>query len=383
MQQSINFKNPNEIKYIEPFISRGYGKTYYIYYINVKTGKRTKKTTKTKNQREAIRQLEQFKRIYYNNIDEQKIRRISDLLRILVEFRKAKFRAKTLELYNTALRSFISVVGDKELKFLMFVDIENYMARQAERIEKSSINIYVRTIKAAFNYAKKVGAIYENPVNGVELYKLPQKQRSCFEMEDIPRMIDAIERPYLKRIVKYALESGARINEILNLQWKDVNIREGLIYIRNKEDFETKTGEQRVIPLSDNIWNIITEDPDLFDKDIPVQQDLFQQSSNVYELCQGNTNRYLFGKSDGSKFNSNFISKLFKKYITKAEFDKKLCFHSLRHTALTNMGNSNFPLFYMQRIAGHRNIKTTEGYVHVSLKEIRNQMNSVNYSGIR
>lgn len=383
MQQLLNFKNPQEIKYFEPFIGKAYKGIYYIYFVSIKTGKRTKKTTKTRNQRDANRKLEQFKRIYYNNIEDQNIKRLADLLRILVEFRKAKFRKKTLELYNTSLRSLISIIGDKELKYIMFLDIEKYMSRQAERIEKSSINIYVRTLKAAFNYAKKVGAIYENPVNAVDLYKLPQKQRLSFEIEDIPRMIDSIEKPYLKRIVKIALESSSRISEILNLQWKDVNIRDGLIYIRNKDDFETKTGEERYIPLSDNIWDIVSENPYLNDNETPVQQDLFKEGPNIYELCQGKTNDYIFGKSDGSKYSSGFISKLFKKDIIKAGFDTNFCFHCLRHTSITNMGNSNFPLFYMQKIAGHKNIKTTEGYVHVSLKDIRNYMNSVNYSGIR
>jgi len=382
LQIEINYINPKEIRYIEPIISKGYKGKYDIYYTNIKTGKRSKKTTKTAIQREANKELDKFKRIYYNNIEDQKIKYISDLLRVINEYKKCRLSKKTLELYNISFKKLISVVGNKELRFIMYMDVEKLISRIVEKISKSSINIYIRTLKAGFNYAKKLGAIYENPVNAVDLFKIPNKPRLCFENEDIPKLIDCLDRPFLIRIVKFALESSARIGEILNIQWCDVDFEKGLINISNKGDFQTKTGEERFIPISKKIMQLIKEKPYLDDNEISVQQNIFEQNSNIYELNNKENKTYVFGKIDGTKFSTTYISKLFKKKIIKAGFEDKFHFHCTRHTSITGMGNSNFPLFFMQKLAGHKNIKTTEGYVHVSLNEMRNWMNSVNYSGI-
>ena len=49
----------------------------------------------------------------------------------------------------------------------------------------------------------------------------------------------------------------------------------------------------------------------------------------------------------------------------------KVCWHSLRHTAASWLAMGGTDLFMIARILGHKNLKTTERYSHLSEQSIR------------
>jgi integrase len=110
-----------------------------------------------------------------------------------------------------------------------------------------------------------------------------------------------------------------------------------------------------------------------------IQQHFQFDAANVFELDYRKEKNYVFGKPDGSKFSTGYISKLFREFLRKAGMDGKFHFHCLRHTALTNMANAGIPAFMIKEIAGHSDIKTTQGYVHPSLNEMRNILDNMDF----
>lgn len=66
---------------------------------------------------------------------------------------------------------------------------------------------------------------------------------------------------------------------------------------------------------------------------------------------------------------NNFKNRVFKKDV-KASGLREIRFHDLRHTALTIMVKKRVLLPVIQKIAGHKDIKTTMRYVHVMGKDI-------------
>lgn len=379
MQLALTYNSSKQVKYIEPFISKGYKGKYDIYYIDLKTGKRTKKTTSITSQRLAYRDLELFKKAYYNNLDTVKINTLFELHDLILKFRKSDLSVKTLKMYSTAFQKLINLIGNKELRFVIFKDLEYFKSILAGVLKPNTVNIYLRTLKSAFNYAKTLGAIYENPVNAVKFIKIPERDRLCFEEKDIPLLLNSIKQPFLKRIVKFGILSGMRRGEIMNMQWSDIDYERGEIIIANKDDFQTKTRRKRTIPLTEDMKRLFNENPYLNDNYAYTQPSLFD-TDNIYELDFRRNTNYVFGKPDGTRFDPGYISRLFKLNLRAAKFDEKYRFHCLRHTTFTNMGNNDFSVFQIKEIAGHADLKTTLIYVHASLDEMRSKMNSVNYS---
>ena len=65
----------------------------------------------------------------------------------------------------------------------------------------------------------------------------------------------------------------------------------------------------------------------------------------------------------------NFVDRIFEKDLAESGL-RRIRFHDLRHTAITLMVKKGVLLPMIQKIAGHKDIKTTMRYVHVLGKDI-------------
>jgi len=68
---------------------------------------------------------------------------------------------------------------------------------------------------------------------------------------------------------------------------------------------------------------------------------------------------YLFTKN-GVRFNSEYVSKQFKKSVVSAELNNDYHFHLLRASFISNLAKRNVPLSAIQKLVGHENIRITE-----------------------
>ena len=85
-----------------------------------------------------------------------------------LEYSKANKAKKTYLLDRQALNNFIVFVGNKNLLEINNYNVEKYKTHRLETIAKTSINIELRHLKAAFSMAVKWGFIQKNPVKGVK-----------------------------------------------------------------------------------------------------------------------------------------------------------------------------------------------------------------------
>ncbi|MCX6164227.1 MAG: site-specific integrase, partial [Ignavibacteriae bacterium] len=137
--------------------------------------------------------------------------------------------------------------------------------------------------------------------------------------------------------------------------WKDIALSEGIIHIRNKENFKTKTGKVRQIPISNKLNEIIKQ--------------MMVGDGNIIKLYD--LEGYIFSKPNNTVFSRSSISHKFKYYIRKAVMSEKYHFHCLRHTFITNCIKKGINANYVQALAGHSNLKTTLGYTHIGIEDLK------------
>lgn len=367
--QVPNLQSNNELKRpIKPFLSRCEEKVYYIYFTHPESGKRTKKSTGTTIKIKAEHEFKQFMKSQGSEVIQRclpKKIKLSDLLGMILSAFNSRKAFNTLSLYQIAFKHLISVMGNKEINSLTRFDSDYFINALIKRkLQSTSINIYLRHIKSAFNIAISYGLIEENPFKDLQNLTIPDKIRLNLSDAECQRLFEVVQDDFILRIIKFALLTAMRLSEIIHLQWKDIDYEGQKLTISNKENFKTKSRKNRTLAITESISKILSLENDGI-------------SSNVYRLRDQNS--YVFGNRNGFRFSPDYISHRFKRYSRRAGLNEKICFHTLRHSALSKMALSGIPINVLKEIAGHSSITTTQKYLHTDIKVLNEFMRKVDF----
>lgn len=212
------------------------------------------------------------------------------------------------------------------------------------------------------NEVKKTGFINENPFTDLDLssYKKSNKKERFLNLNErqiIQEYCLQNHKQDLLNYIEFAIETGLRQGEQLNLEWNRVNFAKKEIYIT-----DTKTDENRMIPLTPLAYTIL---------------------QTLQASMQTLTNHKPFN-APKSTVNSQW-QKLIKdlKLNKDKKLKNKLVWHSLRHTfaSYSIMGlhswqnHKPMPIVTLQKWLGHKNIKMTMRYAHLSVEDLKNEVN--------
>jgi len=145
--------------------------------------------------------------------------------------------------------------------------------------------------------------------------------------------------PKLANIVIFYTETGLRKNELLSLKWKDVDIENKTIHIKNAKNSakDGNSGKNRIVSMSTRAVNQLKE-----------------WSRNK------NPNSYVFGGSKGKRY------VIYNKFIEARERAslEHIKIHDLRATFATwriqGIRGKQLDLFKVSKILGHSDVRTTE-----------------------
>ena len=154
------------------------------------------------------------------------------------------------------------------------------------------------------------------------------------------------QAPYLKDFVVIALNTGMRKGEILSLKW--TQIRNGFIYLE-----KTKTDDARQVPINRDLGECL--------KGIRKRQHLISQ--------------YIF--SDGSGGFIRDIKTAFKSALIRAGITDFRP-HDLRHTFASHYLMRGGSLKGLKEVLGHKDIKMTMRYAHLSKEFAREEIQILN-----
>jgi len=328
---------------------RSNGVYYFIYEVG---GKRRWKSTNETNKQSALKSLV--------NLDVSKPappRRL--LLSLFIEefFRSAvsNYSAGTLKIYKDALSNFQSVVGDLPLQSVSLKHIDNFKTERLKTVLPVTLNIDLRTLRAAFNVGIKWKLIQDNPFRKVELMRIPEQQPIFLSKQNFKKLMSVIPAGVFHDLVMIAVFTGLRRGELVNLAWKDIDFEKKLIYIHSTENFQTKAGRRRTVPMNEIVYQLL---------------------SKWYQVS---THEMVF-THEGRNISENYVTYKFKRYVRNAELNDSLHFHSLRHTFATWLVQEGVNIYEVQKLLGHSSVKITEIYSHLLSSELHNAVNKIEVS---
>ncbi|OGS20057.1 MAG: hypothetical protein A3J83_03545 [Elusimicrobia bacterium RIFOXYA2_FULL_40_6] len=321
---------------------------YYIDYLL--NGKRKRVTTGETNQRSA----EKYYHNYLIKIERKELGYATEME--FNEFEQKYFRYSklhkskaTYKLDIAILKRFFSFISEScgILSDITSEQIEGFLqALGGEGLSNKTINNYLCQIKAALYQALKWNYIYKNPAVGINRLPYKRKRLPRFltneELQDLLKECPA----FLKNIVIFLSHTGLRIGELVNLEWRDVEIEKKLLHIQSKETWHPKDYEIRTIPLHEKL--------------IPI----------LKELKNSSKSKYVFSSVEGYKLDSDNLRK---RYLKKAALSAKLQgvgLHTFRHTFASHLAMAGADLVTLKELLGHSDLKTTLIYSHLSMPHI-------------
>ena len=150
---------------------------------------------------------------------------------------------------------------------------------------------------------------------------------------EMAAQVNEKRNPYMKPLIRLAVETGMRRGELLNIAWSDVDLAKGFIRI---PAVKAKTNKDRNIPLTPKAKRIIA--------DLAVDND---NQELVFDLS-GNAVRMSFQR------------------LRERAGMPHLHFHDFRHEAVSRFYDMGLTTPEVMAISGHRSVDMVERYSHAS-----------------
>jgi integrase len=268
-----------------------------------------------------------------------------------LEYAGTNLAPKTRANAARVLGHFSRFLGRKKLSALRGEDLENFKRSRKGKVQDSTINIDTRTLKAALEIAVTWGRIKSNPFRPVKLIRTAKKQIRPLSRDEFTALIRAIKETWLKDIVRFAVLTGLRRGEIMNLKWIDVDLERNEVRIVSSDTYRVKHGKIRVVPLADEAKSILSR-----------------------QVGKGD---YVFVGDDGKRLRDEFVSKKVKNYMRELSLPEELHFHSLRATFASWCHREGVSKGALQDLMGHSSVKTTELYTSLDDESLRSAVKKI------
>jgi len=274
-------------------------------------------------------------------------------------------RAKsTMVSYSNALTHFMRICGDRILETYTRQHFQKYKLQRynEEEIKKTTINIELRSIKAAFSWAYKNDILDRNPFKGQDYLFDTKPNRRAFKDYEIQKLLQVTEGKMIGLVIRLAYYTGMRVGELSELTWEMVNIKGRYIHLPAEI---TKTNTARSIPLGEKAFNIIKILENLL-------QTKMRKNPEWYENVEKAECHVLQKQRGYGRYEPRSIQDMFRKSMTRVGLTKELKFHCLRHSFATHLLEKGADIYAVSKIMGHSTpAVTSQFYDHTTALSYR------------
>jgi integrase len=232
--------------------------------------------------------------------------------------------------------------GERSVDQITVLDIERFFrARLAEGIARPTLNRQASALSVLLEWC--IGRGYRqgpNPALAVKRFKEGDGRDRYLTPDEAARLLLAAPA-HARPVILAALHTGGRLSEVLGLQWQHVDLLARVVTFARI----TTKGKmrRRHVPVSGELHSCLAGLP----RGAPHERVFLYRGAPMHDIRTS-----------------------FERARVRAGLGVEVSFHTLRHTFgswfVMNGGN----LRVLQKLMGHRSIKTTERYSHLSPEHI-------------
>lgn len=227
-------------------------------------------------------------------------------------------------------------VGDVYMRSISRDDVEQFLADRKQEVKPITVNSALRDIKRMFNAAVDGGYLEKNPVQRVKAAKVKQVDYKLPSEVEVERLMQAAS-PLLKQIILLLVSTGARLSEVLALDWSDIDFTKNTLKLRRR-----KVDDELDIPMTQRL-----------------KKDLWSRAMENNFPTRG----LLFPGKREKPISKEWVWRMFKRLVRKLGWPW-LTLKTLRHWVATEVWRRTRDLRAVQKLLGHSTLRMSENYMH-------------------
>ncbi|GMR23453.1 MAG: tyrosine-type recombinase/integrase [Acidobacteriota bacterium] len=236
-------------------------------------------------------------------------------------------------------------LGQKRLDEITSEDVQR-LKQQLHNKARKTVNNVLTVLSKLMKVAVEWGVIETVPCI-IKLLPVALAEADFHDFEEYERLVDAAKRtdPNTHLIVLLGGDAGLRCGEMMALEWTDVDFSaRSRIHVRRAEWKGSVTvpkgGRSRRIPMTSRLAATL----------------------RAHRNLKG---RRVLTRKDGRSLTQKIVQVLVRKAARTANLQNGGV-HVLRHTFCSHLAMRGAPTRAIQELAGHKDITTTQRYMHLS-----------------
>ena len=258
--------------------------------------------------------------------------------------------------YTRDLRKLMEYVQQDVTSFTQVTagQMQGYVRElEAQGRKAATISRFIASAKAFFSWQVREGMRADNPAQGLKAPKIEKKPPEILSEEEIARLLDqpsshAPKELRDKAMMELLYATGIRVSELISLELSDVNLQMEYVICRDGH-------KERTVPFGETAKRTLTN---------------YLEKSRPFLVGDKNC-KLLFTNCSGEPMSRQGFWKIVKYYGKQAGLKDDITPHTLRHSFAAHLLGNGADLKSVQELMGHSDISTTQVYMQLSDRKIR------------
>lgn len=265
----------------------------------------------------------------------------------------------TLESYSRDLRQFEEYVHKKDSKDEIEKATKTLVLTYLMYLQKngkstSTISRKLASLRSFYQYLLNNGKIKQDPTVDLQAPKQEKKLPSILTLEEVELLLNQPDINTVKGIRDRAMLEllyavGIRVSELVSLNVEDINFNLGFVTCAKGSNNE------RVIPIGRMAIEMLNK----------------YMTVSRNKLIKDRKENSLFVNYHGKRLTRQGFWKIIKFYTKKANINKVITPHTLRHSFAAHLLQNGADLKSVQEMLGHSDISTTQIYTMINTSRIK------------
>ncbi|MBQ8193388.1 MAG: tyrosine recombinase XerD [Bacilli bacterium] len=262
-----------------------------------------------------------------------------------------KLSDNTIDSYKYDLKRFDTFFEGNVID-LEYKDLVKYIESIYD-LNSRSINHHITVLNSFYMFLVDDNIIKENPCNNLVSPKMTKKLPVYLTEDEIDSLLNInLVTCYdyrNKAMLELLYATGLRITELINLKITDVDIENCFVRVFGKGK------KERIVPVSD----------------IALKYLIIYVKEYRNEILKSHISDYLFVSNSYKNISRQGFFKILKNECKRANIEKNVSPHVLRHSFATHLLKHGADLRIIQELLGHEDISTTQIYAHLVNEKIK------------